>query len=329
MFRYIDCADYGSEFCPCSLAERGECIICSQLKNQKFCDCLNWKGTCVYQEFIWNNEKSKKSREYRKFKIVEKRYLREDLILLKIKVNQGLARELCNIGAFVFLKPERDIEAYSTPISIMESDIINNIITVVFKIEGVKTKALKECDKEIMVKGPYWNGIQGRKYIEDLKNKSCLIIGRGVALAPAVLAAKKMINNKNDVYVVLDRGRSEEHFTENYFKSYGCTVKPTKICNMNKCLLDDTRELLQHLLKKWNYEVVLSAGSDDFHRLILNYIHNLDPYIKFATVNNSTMCCGEGVCGSCQIRGKNNEIIKTCKQQFNPLEVFGEELNSK
>ena len=43
----IDCIDAGSEFCPCHLAESGECILCSQLQGSHFCDCLNWKGVCI------------------------------------------------------------------------------------------------------------------------------------------------------------------------------------------------------------------------------------------------------------------------------------------
>ena len=43
----IDCIDAGSEFCPCHLAESGECILCSQLQGSHFCDCLNWKGVFI------------------------------------------------------------------------------------------------------------------------------------------------------------------------------------------------------------------------------------------------------------------------------------------
>jgi dihydroorotate dehydrogenase electron transfer subunit len=326
VFKYIDCIDSGTEYCPCSLAERGECIICSQLRDQVFCDCLNWKGTCIYQEFIWNNEKSKKNRQYEMFKIINKRYLRNDLLLFDIKVNMDLARELNNIGAFVFLKKPEDFEAYSTPISILNSDIEENVITVVIKIDGVKTKALKECEEYIQVKGPYWNGIQGMKYLKDLKNKSCLILARGCAASPSVMAAKKLIGNGNQVVAVLDKGRSCENFAKTYFKQFGCTTEDIWFADRSGKLFDESKQMIQRLIKKWNFKVVLSAGSDNFHSEVLNYIYSIDKDIKFATVNNSTMCCGEGVCGSCQIEGKVNKKIKSCKQQYNPAEVFLKEM---
>ena len=59
----IDCIDAGTEFCPCHLAESGECILCSQLQGGHFCDCLNWKGVCIYQEFHDNGNKAKEQRK--------------------------------------------------------------------------------------------------------------------------------------------------------------------------------------------------------------------------------------------------------------------------
>lgn len=322
MFKYVDCIDLGSEYCPCSLAERGECIICSQLRDECFCDCLNWKGTCVYQEYIWNGNKSKIARAFKEYNIINKKYIREDMLFMEIEVDNTLSRELNNIGAFVFLKKPGDIEAYSTPISILNSDIYNNIITVVIKIDGVKTKALKTCDNTIMVKGPFWNGIQGRKHLINLKDSTCLILARGVAVAPAVLAAKKLIINGNEVYVLLDKGRSGQNFAKQYFLDVGCIVEDVMFFNRQKSLSDIVKIQIEQLHKKWNFKTVLSAGSDEFHGKVINYINDIDSYTKFSTVNNSVMCCGEGVCGCCQLKGPHNEKIKSCKQQYDPKDIF-------
>lgn len=329
MFKYIDCIDAGTDYCPCSLAERGECIICSQLKDKVFCDCLNWKGTCIYQEFINNNEKCKKSRSFEKCEIVGREEVRSDLVIFDIRVNNTLARELNNVGAFVFLKNPKEGDYYSTPISIMESNIFKNIIKVAIKINGVKTKSLKECEDKIFVKGPYWNGIQGAKYIKNLKNKNCLIIARGVAAAPAVFAARKLTYNSNQVYVLLDPGRSQENFTKPYFRRHGCIVEDLKLCGIEGFLTMESKMMLERLIRKWNFKTIVLAGSDEFYRMTMAYIYNIDPYVNFATVNNSTMCCGEGICGSCQVKGNNKDKIKSCKQQYNPVEIFLEGMCKK
>lgn len=324
--KYIDCIDAGTDYCPCSLAERKECIICPRLQDSDVCDCLNWKGTCICQDFISNGYKSKRSRGFVKYNILERRMLRNDLLMLKIKVSSTLARELNNFGAYVFLKREGDIDAYSTPLSIMESDIENNIITIVVKIMGAKTKALLDSKSEILLKGPYWNGIQGQKYLKDLKDKSCLILARGVAAAPAVLAAKRLVQKGNQVYVLLDRGRGPENFAHGYFKDAGAKIEDIYFFDREGNFSGETRAIIEHLLRKWNFKVVLSAGSDEFHSRMIKFIGEKDKYVSFATVSNSVMCCGEGVCGSCEVSDRKGERIRTCKQQYDPVEVFLKEM---
>lgn len=104
MYRFVECIDAGSEYCPCHLAEKGQCIICSQLQNKIFCDCLHWKGTCIYQELLNNGNKAKKARQYRKCDIISVETPRNDLYIYEIKVSNSLVRDLDNFGAYVFLK---------------------------------------------------------------------------------------------------------------------------------------------------------------------------------------------------------------------------------
>ena len=59
----VECIDLGTEYCPCKLAEQGQCLICSQCQGECFWDCLNWKGVCVYQELYNNGNKAKEGRK--------------------------------------------------------------------------------------------------------------------------------------------------------------------------------------------------------------------------------------------------------------------------
>lgn len=322
MFKYIDCIDASTDYCPCTLADVGECLICSQLKGECFCDCINYPGTCIYQEYIWNNEKSKRTRQFRVYNILSKKYLRDDIVLFEIKVNNGLARELNNWGAFVFLRKPGDSENCSVPISIMDCDLYNNIITVAIKIVGIKTKMLSKCTDTLMVKGPYWNGIQGQKFLKTLINDTCLIIGRGCALPPTILAAKKLVKKNNKVFAILEKGRSNQSYFKPYFDNLNIVSENTKIMDRSNLLNEEGKALIIKYLKDYNIKTVLSAGDDIFHRKIINFIYEFDNKINFATVNNSTMCCGEGQCGSCIIENTKGNIIRSCKQQYNPIEVF-------
>ena len=79
----IDCIDAGTEYCPCHLAESGECILCSQLQGSHFCDCLNWNGVCIYQELYNNGNKAKEQRKAYTCKVSEKVLCQDDVLLIK------------------------------------------------------------------------------------------------------------------------------------------------------------------------------------------------------------------------------------------------------
>ncbi len=99
-----DCIDAGSEYCPCHLAETGDCILCSQLSGKKFCDCINWKGVCIYQEFMWNGKKAKEERETYLGKILEKKNIENKTMVLTIALSHKLCQQLVYPGSFVFLR---------------------------------------------------------------------------------------------------------------------------------------------------------------------------------------------------------------------------------
>ena len=65
------CIDAGSENCPCLLAESGDCITCSRLQGKDCCDC-NWRGVCIYNEYIQNGKKINNRRESKKTRILKK-----------------------------------------------------------------------------------------------------------------------------------------------------------------------------------------------------------------------------------------------------------------
>ena len=94
MREIVECIDSGTEFCPCKLAEAGECIICSQLQGSCFCDCLNWKGVCIYHEFINNGSKAKEGRKTYNCLVKETELCEKDLLLIKFEVPHKLAIDL-------------------------------------------------------------------------------------------------------------------------------------------------------------------------------------------------------------------------------------------
>ncbi|QEK12196.1 hypothetical protein FQB35_07305 [Crassaminicella thermophila] len=194
----VECIDAGSEYCPCYLAETNDCIMCAHLQGKSFCDC-SWSGVCIYQEFYWCGNKKKYERKEFKGKIIEKKYISEDVMIFKIAVTKTLARQLKQPGSYVFIRELDKPLFFNVPMSIMNADEYKGEIDIAVKVLGIKTKTLMECDKEIFVKGPYWNGVLGLKNLKSTKEKNVLVVARGVALAPSVLAIKYLLKNKNAI----------------------------------------------------------------------------------------------------------------------------------
>ena len=54
--RPVECVDAGSAYCPCQLAELGQCIECSLLRGEGECRC-HWAGSCILSHSQWGRGK--------------------------------------------------------------------------------------------------------------------------------------------------------------------------------------------------------------------------------------------------------------------------------
>ncbi|MTI48162.1 MAG: sulfide/dihydroorotate dehydrogenase-like FAD/NAD-binding protein [Firmicutes bacterium] len=313
----LECVDVGSEFCPCYLADTNDCITCSHLQGKDFCDC-NWRGVCVYQEYAMNGYKSKNSREEFISKIEDKKRISDNCTLLKLKVTKTLARQLREPGAYVFLRCKDSNHYFNVPMSIMDTDEVNGYIYIVYQILGSKTKMLDKAENEILIRGPYWNGLLGIKYLKAIKNGHCLIVAKGVAQAPAVLVIKKLLRNNNKVDFIVDKGNINRLFIRE------------RISNLNSDLLNiieenissnTGNEIIKGKLENEDIDLVFSGGSDVLHANLLSIIDDLNLSPFMVATNNNEFCCGEGICGSCSTYLKDGRSVKTCKTQLSVREV--------
>ncbi|QEK12195.1 hypothetical protein FQB35_07300 [Crassaminicella thermophila] len=78
----------------------------------------------------------------------------------------------------------------------------------------------------------------------------------------------------------------------------------------------------RNILVRRKYDLIYSAGSDKFHGIIRKEINSLNKGVKFVITNNSKICCGEGVCGSCTCKTKGGNVIKMCKSQLEVKELL-------
>ncbi len=314
MFKYWECVDAGSEYCPCHLAETKDCIACSQLRGEEFCDC-QWNGVCILNEYVNNMRKVNFRKEYYEGYIIEEQELEENLVFIKINTDKNLINKLKEPGSYIFIRGVDDQHYFETPMVVFKIDSEDSFCIVYQKV-GCKTKKIGRNFK-IAIKGPYWNGILGSKYLKNIANEKCLIIARGIGQSSILLPIEKLISNNNSLLVLLDKGKLDSLYSYDYIKSLNnIIIKEINIFEV------EGDEYISNILKEENIKLVLSAGSNMLHRTISNKLKQLDKKPYFLTSNNGPLCCGEGVCGSCTMKTIDGSRVKLCKTLITPNRLY-------
>lgn len=310
----LECIDVGSEYCPCYLAETNNCLTCSMLQGEKFCNC-NWRGICVYSEYVMNGNKRKEERQTEKVEVVDIKSISEDVFVLKIKTSKNLSRQLKEPGAYVFLRGENLPAYFDAPMSIMDVDE-EGYVYVAYQVLGSKTKKLQLNTGELLLRGPYWNGLYGMKNLKKTSGKNCLVIARSIAQAPALLVLKKLVKNNNKVIFIADKGILEDIFIKEYISELNIKVIEEDVTS------EKGKNLIKNILVNEDISLVYSGGSELLHKSIIKMIDelNINPYVVIT--NNNEICCGEGVCGGCTIRLADGSRVKTCKTQLEARTVI-------
>lgn len=317
-----DCIDAGTEYCPCHLSETGDCILCSQLSGKTFCDCINWKGVCIYQEYIWNGGKAKEGRKTYTCKIISKENPEDKIMVLTVLAPHELVKNLIHPGSYIFLRDHKTSPFYDVPISIMDINVEENTFTIAIEVKGIKTKkldALKDEDK-ILVRGPYWNGELGLKHIYKSKDGVSILIARGVGQAPMIPVLKKLYANGNKTIVIFDKSNYKKSLIDEYLEMCNSEVIYCSTLQSGN-LSDDFKNQLTKLMENNKINLIHCSGPDILNYKVIEYIGDKTP---FSCCNNAKMCCGEGICGACSTRYKGHKVKKLCKVQIEPKYIFKE-----
>lgn len=314
-----DCIDAGTEYCPCHLAETGDCLLCSHLQGKKFCDCTNWKGVCIYQEYAWNGNHAKNIRKVNLCKILKKEIIDTNVICFTISARHKLVQELSQPGSFVFVRHPKSNGYFDAPISIMDTDVNENTLKMVIDAKGIKTKNIEKLQENdnIAIRGPYWNGVLGLKNIYKSKDGTSLIISRGIGMAPMIPVMKKLYSNGNKIIAVLDKGNFKDIFIKKYLDLCDAEIIECSILNNDGSLSEHLKNIIASYERNTN--IIYCSGPDIF---ISNLLQITKEDTKVSCCNNARMCCGEGICGTCSTRYDGDIVKRLCKLQIDPKYIF-------
>lgn len=314
------CIDVNSKYCPCLLAETNQCIFCSHLKGEKTCNC-NWAGVCILYEKHWQYKKIQQqceegitTRMEEEVSFIVKEQISDNTYRIKMQVNDDFAEPLKKIGSFVFLKRPDDPAFFYFPVNIMS--IHENVLEAVIEAIGPKSiRLIADSNDKAVVRGPYWNGVLGQPWIDNLTSGKIILIAGGIGQAPALPLAVNLVKNKNQVTAILAPGKVGKIFIEEELNQLGSIIHTVP------SLRKDGMVLLKEKLQQ-KPDLIVSAGPDSQHHGIIRTMQATGFNIPMAVTNNATMCCGEGICGSCLKKAQDNKEIRLCKQQTDFLKFI-------
>ncbi|SMC57448.1 hypothetical protein [Sporomusa malonica] len=312
----MKCIDINSPYCPCLLSETNHCTFCSHLKGEPVCDC-NWSGVCILYEKQWQQKKHSwilgadmPVRLESDTEFIVKQKITEQTYLLEFEVIPDLAQALNRCGSFVFMRRPTDQHFYHFPVGVMK--VIGNTLQVVVEAIGPKSSRLfTDNNKQVMVRGPYFNGILGQPWIDNVDNGKILLIVGGMGQPPVVPIAHKLLEKSNSVKAIIAPGKIGTVFIAGELAALGIEVQA--VASMRQFGMHAIRELLAD--SKGHPDLIVSAGPDNQHYGIIAAMQAAGVNIPMAATNNATMCCGEGICGSCERLTKDNKKVRTCKVQ--------------
>lgn len=303
----LKCIDAGSEYCPCHLAEAGECIVCSVIRGESECNC-DWTGTCILAQNEWllGNTQRRKSRQS---EILSRKDVGQGTEILHIRTSPRLASQLTRPGSFVFVrgKPEGCFDA---PFTVLKSLPGKREIVLAYTRLGPKTKALTSCGNKLWLRGPYWNGIRGHQLIENVSGERVVLILSGMAQVCGPNVVRTLVRNGNKISVIY--GTKGYPFVVPYLQEVPAAYF------INLASRSGWQEI-RGLLKQLRPYCVFSGGNDEQHSLLRQTMIGLNLKPRMATSKTHKMCCGEGICGAC-VTVTNGVQIRTCKARLDPDE---------
>jgi len=311
------CIDLYSPYCPCMLAETNHCIVCSHLKGQSTCDC-NWTGLCIMYEKHWQQKICSAEKPTIRMELEtvleHKELIAKNTYLLGFTVSEMLASELQKTGSFIFLKKRNDPEYFHFPVGVMK--VTGQLVEVVVEDAGPKSNRLLDSDGQLFVRGPYYNGILGQPWIDNITCGTIVLVAGGLGQAPALPIGNKLLANKNNVIVIVAPGKIEKIFIGQPLREQGAIVYSVD------SLRKSGMEILGRLFEAGGQmDLVVSAGPDEQHYGIISTMQRAGVNIPMAATNNATMCCGEGICGSCIRETADNRRLRMCKVQADFTEI--------
>ena len=216
------------------------------------------------------------------FTIKENYPLTKDVYLMRL---EGDTSDITSSGQFVNIK--LDGFFLRRPISV--NDVEGNILTIIYKVVGKGTEAMKkmECGTELDILTGLGNG-----YDTSLSGENVLLVGGGVGVPPLYMLAKELVKEGKEVSVILGFNTKDEIFYEEEFKALGCKVYVTTVDGSY-----GIKGFVTEAMKEIDYTHFFTCGPEPMLKAVWN-ASETSGQLSF----EERMGCGFGACMGCSCK---------------------------
>lgn len=314
------CIDAGTKYCPCKLAEIGQCLVCSQLGGKQLCSCSNWNGVCIYQEFLNNGMKAKPMRQSYRCKISTVIPF-QDVRFIRVEVPYELERELVAPGSFVFVRTNEN-PFFDTPISVLYTEISSGTIGLAVITKGVKTLPFRALRKGnyVFLRGPYFNGVFGQQALQRQMEGNALVLARGIGFLPSLSVIAALQKQHNQTKIILDWSNFDAKLLTFFHEFFELKSEPCTLIDPSGMTVE-AKEMIRETLDE-NVNFIHIGGSDFLICEVVNFLKECCcAGIGLSCCNNAKLCCGEGICGACTHNDSAQSVRRLCKEQVDPYYI--------
>ena len=317
---YTKCSNYATDTCPCILAENGKCIECSMCRGEDYCMCSDTVSFCIQQELINHGGRAKQQRRSMRCEVTYVKEFDDGFRFIRVRVPN--AGDFIKLGAYVFVRVNEN-PFFDVPISVLYEDYSSGTIGMIIQMVGVKTESFRSVRKgdHIYVRGPYYNGVQGRSAVARLRNSRAVVICRGIGFMPSLHVIGALWQNHNTVDVYLDWGRPGKQVLGFFKNLQEIHVNEVRISDRNGALTEEYKQIAAKAVHD-GVGLIHLGLSDYLLKKAIGVIEQEDPEHRtaIACINNAHICCGEGICGACTKDAGADHTVHLCREQLDLYE---------
>ena len=244
------------------------------------------------------------------FKIVEKRVLTPDIVLMKVEAPR-VARA-AKPGQFVIVRADETSERI--PLTISDYDPEEGTVTIVTQIIGVSTCkicALGEGDSLESFAGPLGRPSEFiHEDLDELRHRRILFIAGGVGTAPVYPQVKWLHENGIAADVIVGAKNADTHILTDEMRAVAGNVylaTDDGSLGYKGLVTDLMRELIDREGKR--YDEVIAIGPMVMMKFVA--LATRDYGIKTTVSLNALMIDGTGMCGACRVT-VGDKTLFTC-----------------